>query len=67
MGDDSLSGQLRSIIWATMERRGITSYRVAKDTGIAESTLSRFFRGERWMSEANLNTIARYLDLTIYA
>jgi transcriptional regulator with XRE-family HTH domain len=44
---------------------GITRYRISKDTGIDEATLSRFLNHKGFLSEAKLNVLAEYLDLEL--
>jgi transcriptional regulator with XRE-family HTH domain len=56
-----LSDQLRLAI----AECGISRYRIAKETGIHESTLSRFCRGQRGLSTAALDTLADFLRLRL--
>ena len=56
-----LSDQLRHAV----ENCGQTRYAIAKATGIAESTLSRFMGGERGLPTKTLDRLADYLDLNI--
>ena len=44
---------------------GVTRYRISQDTGIDESTLSKFYHGQRGMSLDNLNVLFDYLGLRI--
>ena len=44
---------------------GVTRYRIAQDTGIDESTLSKFYHGQRGLSLDNLNVLFDYLGLRI--
>ena len=44
---------------------GVTRYRIAQDTGIDESTLSKFYHGQRGLSLSNLNVLFDYLGLRI--
>ena len=56
-----LSDRLRRII----DGCGQTRYAIAKSTGIAESTLSRFMSGERGLPMKTLDRLADYLGLEI--
>ena len=56
-----LTDQVRRAI----EQSSVTRYRIAQETGIAESTLSRFMSGERGFSLASLDALADFLDLQI--
>lgn len=57
--------QLIESIRAAIEASGETRYRIAKDTGIAESQLSRLMNGERGLSVDTLERLADYLGLRI--
>jgi len=59
--EQPLSDQLRRII----AECGISRYRIAKETGISESTLSRFCSGQRGLSLAALDTLADFLRLRL--
>jgi len=56
-----LTDQVRQAI----DDSGITRYRIAKDTGIDEATLSKFYLGQRGLSMDALNKLGEYLRLTI--
>lgn len=43
----------------------ISRYAMSKQTGIAESNLSRFVHGERGLSEESLNALAAILGLRV--
>ena len=58
---DTLTDQLRHVI----QTCGVSRYRVWKETGVAESTLSKFMTGERGLSMEALDAIWRYLDLEV--
>ena len=59
----SLSEQIRKAIASA----DVTRYRIAKETGIEESTLSRFMSGERGLSMEALDALFKYFDLDIVA
>jgi transcriptional regulator with XRE-family HTH domain len=42
-----------------------SQYRIAKDTGIDKSALSRFVSGERGLSMENVDALCRYLGLEL--
>lgn len=50
---------------AAIEASGRSRYRIARDTGIAESALSRFMSGERGLSIESVEQLADYLGLEI--
>ena len=56
-----VSDQLRQAI----DDSGLTRYRIAKETGISESTLAHFYNGYRGLSMNALNALGEFLDLKI--
>jgi transcriptional regulator with XRE-family HTH domain len=58
-----LSDQVRRAVDAS----GLSRYRIAKDIGVAESTVSRFMAGKGGLSLANLDAMADLLGLDIAA
>ena len=46
---------------------GLTQYRIWKETGIDQATLSRFVSGERGLPMKTLDTLADFLELNITA
>lgn len=48
-----------------MEERGITPYKVSKDTGIAQSTLSDWKNGKITPKADKLETLAKYFDVSM--
>jgi transcriptional regulator with XRE-family HTH domain len=54
-------------IKAVMDKEGVTAYRVSKDTGIDQASLSRFFSGGGMLLMESLIALLDYLgyDLTI--
>ena len=62
-GRISLSDQVRDAV----ERSGLTRYRIAQETGIAESTLSRFVRGLQGLSTEHVDQLGELLGLRIVA
>lgn len=57
----NLQKQINDIL---TEKR-ISKYQLAKDTGINESQLSRFFNHKTNLSYANIELIVKYLDYEI--
>jgi transcriptional regulator with XRE-family HTH domain len=58
-----LSDQIRRAI----DESGLTRYRIAQDTGIDESALSKFYNGTRGLTLDNLDALCEYLQLRIVA
>ena len=56
---DTLSKQLRWYV----KNCGVSTYRLERETGIHNSALSRFLRGERGLSVASMDTMGRFLKL----
>jgi len=56
-----LTDQLRRAI----DESGITRYRISKEAGISEVSLSLFYNGHRGLSMKVLNALGEYLELTI--
>jgi transcriptional regulator with XRE-family HTH domain len=57
-----LTDQLRQAI----DDCGLTRYEIAKQTGIDESALAKFFNGHRGLSMEALNALGEFLQLTIH-
>ncbi len=66
-GSDMLTCMVRLLdeIRDAIEASGKTRYRIAHESGIAESVLSRLMSGERGLSIDALETLADYLGLEI--
>jgi DNA transposition AAA+ family ATPase len=56
-----LTDQLRQAI----EDCGMSRYEIAKQTGIDESALAKFFNGHRGLSMEALNALGEFLELEI--
>ena len=56
-----MSDQLRRGIDAS----GKSRYRIAKDLGVSEATLSRFMSGDRGLSQNLADRLAQYLGLEL--
>jgi len=56
-----LTDQLRQAI----DDSGLTRYEIAKQTGIDESALAKFYNGHRGLSMEALNALGEYLQLKI--
>lgn len=48
-----------------IDASGKSRYRICKDTGISEATMSRFMSGHRGLSVARIEQLSEYLDLEI--
>jgi transcriptional regulator with XRE-family HTH domain len=57
----NLTDQLRQAI----DDSGLTRYEIAKQTGIDESALAKFYNGRRGLSMEALNALGEFLQLTI--
>ncbi|RIK79380.1 MAG: hypothetical protein DCC68_13330 [Planctomycetota bacterium] len=58
---NKLTDQLRQAI----DDCGLTRYQIAKETGIDESALAKFYNGHRGLSMEALNALGECLHLTI--
>jgi len=56
-----LTDQLRQAI----DDSGMTRYQIAKETGIDESALAKFYNGHRGLSMEALNALGEFLQLKI--
>ncbi len=56
-----LADQIRQAI----DDSGLTRYRIAKETGISETTLAQFYNGHRGLSMEALNALGEFLQLKI--
>jgi hypothetical protein len=56
-----LTDQLRKAI----DDCGLTRYEIAKQTGIDESALAKFYNGHRGLSTEALNALGEFLQLKI--
>ena len=56
-----LSEQVRQAV----NDSGLTRYRISKETGIGQDTLSRSMTGQRGLTTTALDVLADYLDLNI--
>lgn len=50
---------------AAIEESGVSRYRIAQDTGILETSLSRFMRGETSLRLDKADVLAEYLGLEL--
>jgi transcriptional regulator with XRE-family HTH domain len=57
----TLSEQLRQVI----DESGQSRYEIAKETGIDESALAKFYNGQRGLSMEGLNALGEFLELKI--
>ena len=56
-----LTDQIRQAI----DDSGLTRYQIAKDAGIDESALAKFYNGHRGLSMEALNALGEFLQLRI--
>ncbi len=63
MNPKKLSDEIRGAVDAS----GLSRYRIAKELGIAESTMSRFMSGKGGLSLDNVDRLGQLLGLGIVA
>jgi hypothetical protein len=56
-----LTDQVRQAI----DDSGLTRYRIDKEAGFSEPTLSKFYLGQRGLSMEALNALVEFIDLQI--
>lgn len=56
---------LLSAIRNAIETSGQTRYQIAKGSGVSQAQLSRLVSGEQGMSIANVEKLAKYLNLEV--
>lgn len=62
----TVSAQLRTAI-AAAAGRGVTRYRISKETGVEQAALSRFVRGRQGLDLSSVDRLAAYLGLRLVA
>ena len=60
----TVSEQLRAAI-AAAGAAGVTRYRIAMETGVEQSALSRFARGKAGLDLSSVDKLAAYLGLEL--
>jgi transcriptional regulator with XRE-family HTH domain len=58
---ETVSNRIRKAI----EAADVTRYRIAQETGIEQSALSRFMTGERGLSQEAIDALAEFFDLEL--
>jgi plasmid maintenance system antidote protein VapI len=61
MGNSTFTDQLRRAIIDS----GMTRYRISQETGVAESVLSRFVRGQQGLTSDSIDRLMACLGLEI--
>ena len=56
---------MTEVLKAAIEGSGISRYKIAQDTGILETSLSRFMRGETSLRLDKADVLAAYLGLRL--
>ena len=56
---------ITDVLRDAIERSGLTRYRIAKETGVPESNLRRFVRGEMSVRLDKADRLAAYLGLRL--
>ena len=52
-------------MWSYLKNCGVSTYRLARETGIHNSALSRFRREKRGLSLGSIDMLGRYLRLRL--
>jgi transcriptional regulator with XRE-family HTH domain len=65
MADGNSHAALTAALKSAIAHSGLTRYRIAKDTGILETSLSRFMRGETSLRLDKADVLAEYLGLEL--
>ena len=60
-------GSVSSRIREAIEKAEVTRYRIAQETGIQQSALSRFVSGERGLSQEAIDALAEFFGLELVA
>ena len=58
-------GKLTEQLRKAINDSGMTRYRISKETGISEASLSKFYLGQRGLSMEALDALGECLQLTI--
>ena len=66
MSKDAITIMQTKMIIPRMNERGISQYRLAQLTGLAESTLSRWFSGKIGLSLENFLKVLTALEINIH-
>ena len=56
---------MTDVLKTAIEESGVSRYRIAQDTGILETSLSRFMRGETSLRLDKADVLAAYLGLEL--
>jgi ribosome-binding protein aMBF1 (putative translation factor) len=56
---------MTDVLKTAIEQCGVSRYRISKDTGILETSLSRFMRGETTILLDKADVLADYLGLEL--
>ena len=56
---------MTDVLKAAIEQSGVSRYQISKDTGILETSLSRFMRGETSLRLDKADVLAAYLGLAL--
>jgi len=65
MSKPKLKPTMTDVLKAAIEQGGISRYRIARETGILETSLSRFMRGETSLRLDKADVLADYLGLEL--
>ena len=65
MSKSKRKSMLTDVLKRAVRQSGLSQYRIAKDTGILESSLGRFMRGETSLRLDKADLLADYLGLEL--
>lgn len=65
MGTRKVKQTMTDVLKTAIEESGLTRYRIATDTGIGETSLMRFLRGETSLRLDKADLLAEYLGLEL--
>jgi transcriptional regulator with XRE-family HTH domain len=65
MGKRTLEPTMTEVLRAAIQGSGVTRYRIAKDTGITEPSLSQFVQGAASLRLDKADVLAAYLGLRL--
>jgi transcriptional regulator with XRE-family HTH domain len=60
-----MAEQLRTVVQEALWTRGMEQAELARDAGISQATVSRFIRGERFLSPEGIDKVLDALGLEV--
>ena len=65
MSKSKSKSTMTEVLKATIERSGVSQYRIAEDTGVLATSLGRFMRGETSLRLDKADVLAEYVGLEL--